>query len=216
MKNLFKALSNFQNEVPIIHKGTQGYGYTYADLPAIFEIIQPLLKKHGLCFTQCLNGDQLETTLFHIESGEQIKSSANLPQGVELKGMNAFQVAGSSITYFRRYALSSMLGLITDVDNDASGEQKKTERTQIHAKPEANTNDTGKPEKWLNVFVAKNSTVLTKEWQNVIAGIESGKIKSVDDVKKHYLLNKEVFLELQKLIDKTQYNAVETQDEIPF
>jgi hypothetical protein len=52
MKNLFKALSDFQNEVPIIHKGTQGYGYSYSDLPTIFPVINPLLKKHGLGFTQ--------------------------------------------------------------------------------------------------------------------------------------------------------------------
>ena len=41
MKNLFKALAAFQQEVPTIHKGTQGYGYSYADLPAIFDIINP-------------------------------------------------------------------------------------------------------------------------------------------------------------------------------
>ena len=45
MKNLYKALAEFQQEVPVIHKGTSGYGYSYADLPAIFEIINPLLKK---------------------------------------------------------------------------------------------------------------------------------------------------------------------------
>jgi hypothetical protein len=33
MKHLFKALADFQQEVPVIHKATQGYGYTYADLP---------------------------------------------------------------------------------------------------------------------------------------------------------------------------------------
>ena len=47
MKHLFKSLSEFQQEVPVIHKGTQGYGYSYADLPAIFEVINPLLKKNG-------------------------------------------------------------------------------------------------------------------------------------------------------------------------
>ena len=44
MKNLFKALAQFQQEVPVVHKATQGYGYTYADLPKIFEVINPLLK----------------------------------------------------------------------------------------------------------------------------------------------------------------------------
>ena len=43
MKHIYKALANFQQEVPVIHKGTSGYGYSYADLPAIFEKINPLL-----------------------------------------------------------------------------------------------------------------------------------------------------------------------------
>ena len=34
--------------------------------------------------------------------------------------MNEFQVLGSAITYIRRYALSSMLGLVTDKDTDAA------------------------------------------------------------------------------------------------
>jgi hypothetical protein len=42
--------------------------------------------------------------------------------------MNDFQVLGSAITYIRRYALSSALGLVTDKDTDASGEQTSTPR----------------------------------------------------------------------------------------
>ena len=127
MKHLFKALADFQQEVPVIHKATQGYGYTYADLPKIFEVINPLLKKHGLGFTQLINGTQIATCLFHVESAESIESKIDIPQGVILKGMNEFQVLGSAITYLRRYALSSMLGLVTDKDTDASGEQVKHE-----------------------------------------------------------------------------------------
>ena len=127
MKHLFKALADFQQEVPVIHKATQGYGYTYADLPKILEVINPLLKKHGLGFTQLINGTQIATCLFHIESAESIESKIDIPQGVILKGMNEFQVLGSAITYLRRYALSSMLGLVTDKDTDASGEQVKQE-----------------------------------------------------------------------------------------
>lgn len=130
MKNLFKALAAFQQEVQVIHKGTQGYGYSYADLPAIFEKINPLLKKHGLGFTQELDLDCLVTTIFHAESGEFRASRASIPQGVQLKGMNDFQVLGSAITYIRRYALSSALGLVTDKDTDAAGEQVKTTKEE--------------------------------------------------------------------------------------
>lgn len=128
MKHLFKALADLQQEVPTIHKGTQGYGYSYSDLPAIFKVINPLLQKHGLGFTQLINSvnDQnyLETLIFHVESGEKIGASTLIPY-VPLKGMNDFQSFGSGVTYFRRYALASALGLVTDKDTDASGEQTK-------------------------------------------------------------------------------------------
>lgn len=125
MKTIYKALADFQQEVPVIHKGTQGYGYSYADLPAIFDIINPLLKKHKLGFSQPIMGDCIKTVIFHIESGETIESLTTIPTGVQLKGMNDFQVLGSAITYLRRYALSSILGLVTDKDTDAGGEQAK-------------------------------------------------------------------------------------------
>ena len=132
MKTLYKALANFQQEVPVIHKGTQGYGYSYADLNAIFGVINPLLKKHGLGFSQPISGTKVKTILFHIESGESLESETDIPQGVSLKGMNDFQVLGSAITYIRRYSLSSMLGIITDKDIDASGEQvKETKKEKL-------------------------------------------------------------------------------------
>jgi len=123
MKNLFKALAAFQQDCPVILKDTTGYGYKYADLPQIFNVINPLLKKHGLGFYQSVEAKQLKTVVFHIESGELIESCADIPQEVSLKGMNDFQVLGSAITYMRRYQLSSMLGIVTDKDTDASGQQ---------------------------------------------------------------------------------------------
>ena len=127
MKHLFKSLAEFQQEVPTIHKATQGYGYTYADLPKIFEVINPLLKKHGLGFTQLINGTELVTIVFHVETGETIESKTAIPQGVQLKGMNDFQVLGSAISYLRRYCISSILGIVSDKDTDAGGEQIKVE-----------------------------------------------------------------------------------------
>jgi len=103
MKAIYKALADFQQEVPVIHKGTKGYGYSYADLPAIFEIINPILKKNKLGFTQLIQGKDIKTILFHTETGETIETVTEIPQDVTLKGMNSFQVSGSAFTYFRRY-----------------------------------------------------------------------------------------------------------------
>lgn len=149
MKHLFKALADFQQEVPVIHKGTQGYGYQFADLPKIFEVINPLLQKHGLGFTQLVNDNSIKTVLFHVESGEMIDSITHVPfdsivyenvikidrQGNEIntsvirgfEGMNRAQAIGSMITYFRRYSLSAMLGLVTDKDTDGTSVKQKDE-----------------------------------------------------------------------------------------
>jgi len=135
MKNLYKALADFQQEVDVIHKDTQGYGYSYTDLPAIFKAINPLMKKHGLGFTQLVNGATLKTIVFHAATGEQVESETSIPQGVQLAKMNEFQVLGSAITYIRRYALSAMLGLVTEKDTDAGGEQVKKTNTADESVP---------------------------------------------------------------------------------
>lgn len=178
MKNLLKALANFQNEVPVILKDTQAFGYKYADLPAIFSIINPLLKKHGLGFTQLINGMSVQTIVFHIESGEKIESCTDIPQGVELKGMNDFQVLGSAITYIRRYALSSILGLVTDKDTDAAGEQVKDikkETKQLDPK--------GNEKKWLNF----DTKAYKSAYEKILAGDTT-----IDELKQWVLLSKEV------------------------
>ena len=42
--------------------------------------------------------------------------------------MNDFQSFGSGTTYFRRYCISSILGIVSEKDTDASGEQVKVEK----------------------------------------------------------------------------------------
>lgn len=152
MKNIYKALASFQQEVPVILKETSGYGYKYADLPAIFSTINPILKKYKLGFYQAINGNKIKTVLFETESGETIESDTDMPidslvyeevtkkdkKGIEYKayaikgfeGMNKAQAVGSLITYFRRYAIASLLGLITDKDTDGTksyGDEKSSD-----------------------------------------------------------------------------------------
>ena len=130
MKNLIKSLSNFQNECPVIHKDTKGHNYTYADLTQIHSIINPILRKHGLCIVQPLDNEGIKTILFHVESGESLESFTTIPK-IKLGIMNEYQSFGSGVTYYRRYALASMLGLITDKDLDACGVQVEAKSLQI-------------------------------------------------------------------------------------
>ena len=125
--NIWSALSAFQADCPAINKGAKGYGYKYADLPSIMEVINPLLKKHKLVISQPLDGRSVMTKLVHIPTGECVESRIEIPEGVMLKGMNQYQSDGSAITYYRRYSLS-VLGIVTDEDNDAAGKQVKQEK----------------------------------------------------------------------------------------
>jgi len=50
--------------------------------------------------------------------------------------MNEFQVMGSAISYLRRYCLSSVLGIVTDKDTDAAGEQTKPSKPILKADTE--------------------------------------------------------------------------------
>ena len=137
MKELYKALADFQQECPTIAKAGEAkvqtksggnYSYRYADLPSIVELINPLMKKHKLGFIQPLRYTEgvrkVVTIIFHTETGNSIESSIDIPE-VTFVGMNDYQSLGSGITYLRRYSLSSALGIVTDEDNDAAGEQEK-------------------------------------------------------------------------------------------
>lgn len=89
----------------------------YADLAACFDAARPALSANGLAITQ-LPGRRddgtitLMTVLLHV-SGEYLGEEA----GVRL-GQETPQTVGSAVTYLRRYALSSALGLSTE-DDDA-------------------------------------------------------------------------------------------------
>ena len=130
MKNYYKALAGFQQECPVLLKENDGFNYKYIDLPKIIHTINPLMKKYGLGFTQKLGTNKetqqpcLTTTIFHVESGEFDTDTVDIPI-VEMKSQNIYQSLGSGTTYFRRYALSCQLGIVSDKDLDAYGEQAK-------------------------------------------------------------------------------------------
>ena len=138
-KNISKSLAQFQIECPTIKQSTKGYNYTYADLVTILNEIRPILFKNGLTFTHLFEGDYIVLVLIHFKSGETIVSKRKLNVDVDLKSQNALQVEGSSITYNRRYTLSSLLGIVTDEDGDGVVGRKSPTYNKPKPKPKAIT-----------------------------------------------------------------------------
>lgn len=96
--------------------------YQYTSLGSMLQAVRPVLSKHGLCVIQggdCEHVDGhicMETTIIH-ESGQYICGTMRIPF---TQGSNAAQAAGAAITYCRRYAFSSMLGVTSEEDTDAA------------------------------------------------------------------------------------------------
>lgn len=124
IKNLMVAIQNVQQNVPVIKRASKGQvgtrSYKYADINDVWDTIKPELKKNMLTILQSPEqtsfGQLFTTLIFHTDSEEWIESSMPLVlQRDDPQGM------GSSITYFRRYMVMSMLGLTSDeYDSDAS------------------------------------------------------------------------------------------------
>lgn len=119
---LAEALSQAQSEMPPAKFNSTNpfLKNKYADLGAIIDTARPFLAKNGLSVSQLTysEGEQVgvETVLLH-KSGEWISGSVSMAVADE-KGKSSAQVAGSIITYLRRYGLSAILGMYTDEDSD--------------------------------------------------------------------------------------------------
>ncbi len=127
LDQLSLALSEFQSELTHVHKDKTAkagsFSYRYADLSSVWDLIRPLLVKHGLSVSQApLYRDGfsvLRTTLMH-KSGQWMAGELLLNPV-----KNDPQSMGSAITYARRYALCSMTGVVADEDDDAQIAQRK-------------------------------------------------------------------------------------------
>jgi len=91
---------------------------SYADLTSVIKVIKEPFSKYGLSFVQLPvtsaggNGVGVSTMLMH-KSGQWLQSEYLLPMDKVTP-----QGAGSAITYARRYALQSLVG-IPSVDDDS-------------------------------------------------------------------------------------------------
>jgi len=120
---LAKAQGEIKNpqknkEVKVSTKTGGSYKFEYADLTAIIDAVKGPLSANGLSYIQTLAADgekfRLHTRLLH-SSGQWLESVT--PLFVDGATSQAF---GSALTFMKRYALASMLGVAADSDDDAN------------------------------------------------------------------------------------------------
>lgn len=176
MKELYQAISNAQSEIGVLTKDLKNkhFGSSYYDINQVIKNISLPLQKNGLVLIQPIKENKVYSIIMHVETGQSIESYLEMPV------VTNPQVAGSVITYYRRYTLTSLLGLEAEDDDGNKGAENEDKEQGKDKEPET----------WLNITDKEKN--FTREWQNVVQGILDGKIKSVSDVRKHYKVSKEV------------------------
>jgi len=129
--SLASALVAAQGEMPTVKKDEVNphFNSKFMSLHGLIEATRKVLNKHGLALTQfpCtseLGAPVLRTVLIHGPSGERLEFETPL-----LMGNQNMQQLGSAITYARRYAWASLLGIAAEDDDDGN--------TAGEAKPQA-------------------------------------------------------------------------------
>lgn len=144
---LTKALAEFQKNLPAVTLDGDNphFKSKFATLANITQKVLPLLSEQGIAFSATPrvteNGFVMEAHLLHT-SGERL--SASFP----ITDTNP-QKVGSAVTYFRRYALAALTGIVADTDDDGNAASNPTpaERKVATAKqpsvprPGATSND---------------------------------------------------------------------------
>lgn len=135
--NINTALLQVQKEIGAIKKDKSNpfYKSSYFDINSLLEVVKPVLNVNGLILMQALTstplgGPALKTEIICSFTGESLSDICPLPDVSDAQKM------GSAITYFRRYAIQSLLALEAE-DDDGNDAIKKpaTKRVPIEKVP---------------------------------------------------------------------------------
>jgi hypothetical protein len=153
IKNIAKAFKEWHELAVTVTKDATNphFRSKFTSLDNMIETIRQPLASCGLSFAQFPDGDGLTTILMHT-SGEWLKSTANLKLAKEDP-----QGQGSAYTYGRRYALSAMLGLAADEDDD--GNAATAARNTAHKPVTATQTSTPTKEVPTDILAAKDRVV---------------------------------------------------------
>jgi ERF superfamily len=134
INELAAALALAQGEIAHAKKESENphFKHRYADLASIWDACRVALTKRGLSIVQSprliAGGDlwlvEVETTLLH-QSGQSLSDILAVPVNPA-----SAQAVGSAITYARRYALASFVGVAPEDDDMTAGSGARPARTR--------------------------------------------------------------------------------------
>lgn len=126
--SVWQRIANLQRECPILGKNSDGYNYKYTTLDSMWKTILPLMEKHGLAWSCVSNMDMLGG---REDMGGQLVEAMTVAvyntddPSDRVENLYMFpavnpQKVGSYETYYRRYALTKILGIVSGDDDDGA------------------------------------------------------------------------------------------------
>lgn len=113
------------------------FSSNFCPLDEVISALTPVLIRNGLVYRQRVSGFCLETSLHHVSGESMQMSSYPLGDGIKYvrskdgspgRGEYDPQLLGSCITYARRYAMTTDLGVAADDDDDGNSASGKATR----------------------------------------------------------------------------------------
>jgi hypothetical protein len=211
---LAKALAIAQGEIQNAKKDSENpfFKSKYADLAAVREAIQAPFAKNGLAvsqfprtvFTDDTTIVSIETILTHA-SGEWLSGElAAIPTKTDPQGI------GSCLTYLRRYALSAIAGVASEVDDDGNAaSQPAPAKTVQQPKPKTQAST--------EMSLLKQAAVDTCKLMNEAGAEPSWNPKRLNEISKEKFNAEADHLSLPDMRELVKYLSEQLDDlKVPF
>lgn len=133
---MHEKLLAIQKEIGAIKKDSKNpfFKSSYFDINSLLAEVKPILNKHGLVLLQPITASegctQAHLTTILMDGKEQLSWSTPIPT------LEDAQKMGSVITYFRRYALQSLLALEAEDDDGETAVGRPTKKAYPTPKSE--------------------------------------------------------------------------------
>ena len=130
--NLTLALSKVQSQLRPAKENSKNpfFKSNYADLGSVWDSVRQLLSENELSIIQMPTDVGGLTTILSHSSGEYLSSTMYIPSKEDAHGV------GSAISYARRYALASFVGVVTgDDDGNVAVKGINTITKKVTSKP---------------------------------------------------------------------------------
>jgi hypothetical protein len=135
--NVYERLHLARDAFPDIYRNKDNpfFSSRYATLGHILDKVEPVLREHGLMIVQYVSGQMLVTELTIVDGDAELGVSS-LVSLYPLPQVDNPQKMGSAITYARRYAIGTLLGLAIEKDDDGEAAAGRVNHAESVSEPE--------------------------------------------------------------------------------